>query len=72
VIAPDTSSSGGYQGTAFTGSFDGNGHVISNLTIDTAGAGSEYLGLFGQLNASAEVTKLGLDTVNITSTLSLE
>jgi len=31
----------------FTGVFDGNGHTISNLTIDTAGADIDYLGLFG-------------------------
>ena len=45
-IAPDTVNSSTYQGVGFTGSFDGNGHAIINLTIDTA-TGNDYLGLFG-------------------------
>ena len=66
VIAPDISSSQGYQGTPFTGTFDGNGHIISNLTIDDAGAGNDYLGLFGPINGtSSEVKNLGLEYVNI-------
>ena len=47
VIALDTNTSSGYQGTEFTGTFDGNDHLICNLTIDTNGAGNDYLGLFG-------------------------
>jgi len=47
VIAPDIDSSkSGFQGTAFTGVFDGNDHKIIGLTID-GGAGNDYLGLFG-------------------------
>jgi len=34
LIAPDTSTSGGYQGTTFTGVFDGNDCNILNLTIE--------------------------------------
>jgi hypothetical protein len=30
----------------FTGTLDGNGHTISNLTIDTHGAGTNNVGLF--------------------------
>ncbi len=60
VIAPD-------GGSYFEGIFDGNGHIISNLTIDTAGAGNDYLGLFGQIEGSgAEVKNLGLENINIT------
>ncbi len=60
VIAPDTSTSGNFQGTPFEGIFDGDGYVISNLTIDTAGAGNDYLGLFGSIEgSSAEVKDLG-------------
>ncbi len=67
VIAPDTSSSSWFQGTSFTGIFEGNGHVISNLTIDTAGAGNDYLGLFGQIGYfSGGVKNLGLENVDIT------
>ncbi len=66
VIAPDTSSSSWFQGTSFTGIFEGNGHVISNLTIDTAGAGNDYLGLFGQIGNPCGVKNLGLENVDIT------
>ncbi len=67
VIAPDTSSGGGFVGTPFEGIFDGDGHVINNLTIDTAGAGNDWLGLFGKIEgSSAEVKNLGMENVNIT------
>ncbi|GAG04618.1 unnamed protein product, partial [marine sediment metagenome] len=66
LIAPDISSSGGFQGTAFTGIFDGNDCNISNLTIDTAGAGNDYLGLFGYVGETGEVKNLGIEDVNIT------
>jgi hypothetical protein len=47
----------------FGGTFDGNGHVISNLHIQGIG----LLGLFGQLGNGAEVKNLGVMHVNITS-----
>jgi hypothetical protein len=53
----------GFQGTLFTGVFDGSGHTISHLTI----AGSNFLGLFGQLESGAEVKDLGVMDVNVTS-----
>ena len=68
VIAPDTINdiNIGYQGTFFTGVFDGNGHTISNLTIDTAGATNDYLGLFGNLDGySAEIKNIGIEDCNI-------
>lgn len=40
----------------FTGVFDGNGHVISNMTI----TGTNYLGLFGRLESEAEIKDLGI------------
>ena len=65
LIAPDANGvEDGFQGTRFTGSFDGSGHTISHLTI----AGESYLGLFGQLGSDAEITDLGLDAVNVTGT----
>jgi len=64
-VAPDTSSSAGFQGTAFTGIFDGNDHIISNLTIDTAGADKDYLGLFGQIGESGQVKNVCIEDVNI-------
>ncbi|MHC4075729.1 MAG: GLUG motif-containing protein [Planctomycetota bacterium] len=66
LIAPDTSSSDYFQGIRFTGVFDGNDHKVINLTIDTAGADNDYLGLFGYINSPGQVNNLGLEDVNIT------
>ena len=55
------------KGAAFRGTFDGNGKVISNLNIDTAGADNDLLGLFGYVGYSSEIKNLGLKKVNITS-----
>ena len=41
----------------FTGSFDGNGHTISNINIDTSQIG-RAAGLFGYLSGSAQVFDL--------------
>jgi len=68
VIGPDTNDVvSGFQGTPFTGVFDGTGHVVSHLTVQ----GKEYLGLFGQLGewgavAGPEVRDLGVVDVSIT------
>ena len=62
VIAPDRDRVlGGFNGTSFTGTFDGNGHTISHLTI----AGRAYLGLFGLLAEGGEVSELGLEAVDV-------
>jgi hypothetical protein len=66
VIAPDVEPndydcSFAFQGTPFTGVFEGNDHTISHLTV----TGSGYLGLFGRLDAGAEVKDLGVVAVNI-------
>ena len=64
MIAPDIDSTkSGFQGSSFTGFFDGNGHTISHLTIEGLG----FLGLFGRLGFGAEVRDLGLVGVNITA-----
>lgn|GEM_PF-6404313 len=48
VIAPDTDpATSDFQGTAFTGVFDGGSHRVSHLTIDDGGAGNDCLALFG-------------------------
>jgi len=52
--------------TPFNGSFDGNGHSISNLTFNTRGKGNEYVGLFGKLSANAVVQNLNIKNINIT------
>jgi hypothetical protein len=65
VIAPDTNNTNGsFEGTIFTGTFDGTGHKISNPTINTNGAGNDYLGLFGYV--WGEIKNLGLENVSIT------
>ena len=68
VIAPDTPNTSEYfDGIPFEGIFDGAGNVVRNLTIDTDGAGNEYLGLFGSIEgAGAKVKNLGIENVNIT------
>jgi hypothetical protein len=48
----------------FSGVFDGRGHKISRLTI----IGGGYLGLFGQLGSSAEVSNLALEAVDVNGT----
>jgi hypothetical protein len=50
-----------FQGTPFSGVFDGNGHTISHLTLK----GGSYVALFGR-NWLGTVTNLGLVDVNIT------
>jgi len=65
VIAPDVNDiEEGFQGADFTGHFDGREHVIRHLTIQ----GHEYLALFGQLSAEAEVSNLRLEGVEINGT----
>ncbi len=50
-----------FQGTPFTGVFDGHGHTIAHLTI----TGKDCLGLFGQLGSQAQVKNLGMVDVGI-------
>ncbi|MCK5272752.1 MAG: hypothetical protein KAJ52_09240 [Sedimentisphaerales bacterium] len=68
VIAPDTPDTDWqFNGIPFEGIFDGNGHIVRNLTIDTASAGNDYLGLFGEIEgSSAQVKNLGIENINIT------
>lgn len=62
IIAADTSSSSGFQGTAFTGTFDGNNLKITNFTIN--GGSNSYLGLFGYISGGS-VKNLGLENCNV-------
>lgn len=56
-----------FDGTPFTGSFDGNGYSIINLSIDTGSVeqGQDYLGLFGYLGDGAVIKNLELEQVTI-------
>jgi hypothetical protein len=48
----------------FTGSFDGQNHKISNLSIN--GLNDDYVGLFGAIDAGGEVKNVGVINVNMT------
>jgi len=69
VIAPDTNNANYWQfdGTAFTGVFDGNAHKIMWLTIEDGGAGNYFLGLFGCIH-QGEVKNLGLESISVSGT----
>lgn len=67
VIAPDINNCESevyYQGTRFSGSFDGQGHEIRNLCLK----GSDYLGFFGCISNDAKVVNLGLRNVMMIGT----
>ena len=53
----------GDYGNEFTGIFDGNGYVITNLTINNPD--NDYQGLFGRTAAQAEIRNVGLENVNV-------
>jgi prepilin-type N-terminal cleavage/methylation domain-containing protein len=54
----------GDEASPFTGTFDGNNYIISNLTI---GDSSSYKGLFGYTSEEAEIVDVGLQNVDITN-----
>ena len=63
VIAPDVNDAeSDFQGTAFIGVFDGNGHAIKNLVV----SGDGHLGFFGCLGKGGEIVNLGLLDVDVT------
>ena len=54
-------------GGTFTGTFDGNTYIISNLHINRSGATTvQYAGLFGKLGSAADVRNLRLKDVDVT------
>lgn len=63
-IAPDIDNTDtNHEGTSFTGIFDGNGHVISNLAI--IALTKDYIGLFGNVDSGGQICNLGVVNVNI-------
>ena len=54
----------GTSSNPFEGIFDGDSHIIYNLTIDTD---VRYCGLFGYVSGGA-IKNLGLENVKVTST----
>lgn len=63
VIAPDANTLWYFQGVAFSGSFDGRGFGLYNLTIDANESG--YIGLFGSIGASARIYDVNLLDMSI-------
>jgi hypothetical protein len=49
------------QGISFTGTFDGNNHEVSHLTI----VGSRDLGLFGELELGGKILNVSVKDVNV-------
>ena len=54
----------GDNSSKFTGSFDGNSHVIDALHVTRPN--EDYVGLFGDVGMGGTVTNIGLTNVNIT------
>jgi hypothetical protein len=68
VIARDTDNSNDvFDGSSFTGIFDGAGHRITGLTINTYGAKKGFLGLFGRIATNGVVKNLALENTYIRS-----
>ncbi|MGH2270445.1 hypothetical protein ACQ9LF_01455 [Anaerohalosphaeraceae bacterium U12dextr] len=70
-IAPDVDAyEPEFQGVPFTGSFDGRGFGIFNLTLKPDRPGLGFLGLFGVLGNSAVIRDLKLSAVEIDAPVS--
>jgi hypothetical protein len=69
IIAPDTSTNSGFQGTKFAGIINGNHHVVSNLTINQPT--KSYFGLFGYIDSGGQVKNMGVENVNLTGQYSV-
>ena len=65
VLWPDSQSITGFQGTPFTGTFDGGGHRITGLQITAIDATDHYLGLFGFIGSGGRVFDLFVDSALI-------
>lgn len=59
----------GSKGAAFSGTFDGKGYTISNMTIGTTETPTtlEYTGLFGYVNRNAVIRNVNMTKVSIVS-----
>jgi hypothetical protein len=60
----------GREGAPFSGSFDGQGHVIHGLTIRRAGS-EDPVGLFGLIGSSGTARHLGLEGGSVTGAWSV-
>jgi len=62
-IAPDTNTASDFQGTGFSGVFDGNNHKVTNFTINSAT--NNYIGLFGRTDPCSTLKNLAVEDFNI-------
>lgn len=53
--------------TSFMGHFDGNGHTLSNIEIDTSSTYT-YSGIFGYLGIGSSVSDLNISNITLSST----
>jgi filamentous hemagglutinin family protein len=51
----------------FTGTFNGNGHSVSGLTIAPTNSNVTTIGLFGTIGSSGTVENLALSTISVTA-----
>jgi hypothetical protein len=67
VIAPDADDeSWGFDGTPFTGVFDGKGHSLAHLSlVGSMSMGGGYVGLFGKLGSGGKIVNLGVEAVDV-------
>jgi len=67
VIAPDTDNTNNtFEGTSFSGIFDGDDFTVSNLNINAEDTNNNFLGLFGEKRGStSEIRNLGIKNVCI-------
>lgn len=49
--------------TPFTGTFDGNGHILRNIVINRPDM--DFVGLFSYLDFGGEIKNLGIENINI-------
>ena len=55
----------GDSGNEFTGTFNGNNHTVSNLTIDRSS--EDFVGMFGYIGLPGSVTNLGVENITISA-----
>ena len=56
--------------TSFTGSLDGNGHIIMNLYVYVKASGTAHSGFFGITGDSAEIKNVGLTNIYVNTSSS--
>jgi len=70
-VAPDTIASMDYlfEGTRFTGTFDGQGHTLRHAVITLPS--QDFVGLFGSIGTGGRVENLNLENISVTGRLSV-